>query len=65
MFRPNKPLIFQYNSAMGSVKEAAGQAYDNLTGATTPGNLTTQGKEQHAKGEAEIKAAEAKNYAQG
>lgn len=50
---------------MGSVKEAAGQAYDNLTGATAPGNLTTQGKEQHAKGEAEIKAAEAKNYAEG
>lgn len=50
---------------MGSVKEAAGQAYDNLTGATTPGNLTQSGKEQHAKGEAEIKAAEAKNYAEG
>lgn len=50
---------------MGSVKEAAGQAYDQLTGQTTPSQLTRDGKEQHAKGEAEIKAAEAKNYAEG
>lgn len=50
---------------MGSVKEAAGQAYDNLTGQTAPSSMTTSGKEQHAKGEAEIKAAETKNYAQG
>ncbi|KAE8211470.1 hypothetical protein CF327_g4779 [Tilletia walkeri] len=48
----------QYNSAVGSAKETVG----NLTGATS---WTQAGQEQHAKGEAEIKAAQAKQYADG
>ncbi|CAD6886972.1 unnamed protein product [Tilletia controversa] len=48
----------QYNSAVGSAKEAVG----NVTGASS---WTQAGQEQHAKGEAEIKAATAKQYADG
>ncbi|GAC93329.1 hypothetical protein PHSY_000894 [Pseudozyma hubeiensis SY62] len=47
-----------YNSVAGTVKETIG----NLTGST---DWQTTGKEQHAKGESEIKAAEAKGYAEG
>ncbi|KAL9940722.1 hypothetical protein V8E36_000210 [Tilletia maclaganii] len=48
----------QYNSVAGTVKETIG----NVTGATS---WTEAGQEQHAKGEAEIKAAQAKQYADG
>ncbi|EPQ26307.1 uncharacterized protein PFL1_06242 [Pseudozyma flocculosa PF-1] len=47
-----------YNSVAGTVKETIG----NLTGST---DWQATGKEQHAKGESEIKAAEAKGYAEG
>ncbi|CAK9782256.1 hypothetical protein CC85DRAFT_240183 [Cutaneotrichosporon oleaginosum] len=55
----------QYNSVMGSAKEAVGGAIETVTGSTQPSSWTTAGKEQHAKGETEIKAAEAKAYAEG
>ncbi|KAK0529681.1 hypothetical protein OC834_003599 [Tilletia horrida] len=57
MSEPSK-VNGQINSALGSTKEAIG----NLTGATS---WTQAGQEQHAKGEAEIKAAQAKQYADG
>ncbi|KAN0063504.1 hypothetical protein ACQY0O_003951 [Thecaphora frezii] len=47
-----------YNSVKGTVVETIG----NLTGST---DWQKSGKETHAKGEAEIKAAEAKGYAEG
>ncbi|KAJ3931946.1 MAG: hypothetical protein NXY57DRAFT_895184, partial [Lentinula lateritia] len=48
----------QYNSTMGTAKEVFGN--------TIGGDSWTQaGKEQHAQGEAEYKAAQAKEYANG
>ncbi|KAI0030412.1 hypothetical protein K488DRAFT_79650 [Vararia minispora EC-137] len=48
----------QYHSVKGTFVETVG----NLTGAES---WQTSGKEEHAKGEAEIKAAQTKNYAEG
>ncbi|KAJ4490440.1 hypothetical protein J3R30DRAFT_80851 [Lentinula aciculospora] len=48
----------QYNSMMGTAKEVFG----NATGADS---WTQAGKDQHAKGEAEYDAAQAKEYATG
>ena len=47
-----------YNSVAGTVKETIG----NALGST---EWQKAGKEQHAKGEAEIKAAQAQGYAEG
>jgi len=48
----------QYHSVKGTVVEAVG----NLTGATS---WQQSGKEEHAAGEAEVKAAKVKGYAEG
>ncbi|KAJ3726512.1 mismatched base pair and cruciform DNA recognition protein [Lentinula guzmanii] len=48
----------QYNSMMGTTKEFIG----NVTGADS---WTQDGKDQHAKGEAEYNAAQATEYAKG
>ncbi|KAL7423558.1 hypothetical protein Q5752_001138 [Cryptotrichosporon argae] len=59
----------QINSILGQAKELVGHAietgYQAVGGSTEPSSWTTTGKEQHAKGEAEIKAAQAEGYAQG
>jgi hypothetical protein len=39
--------------------------FQAVGGSTEPSVLTKDGKERHDKGEAEIKAAEAKQYAEG
>ncbi|KAF8069181.1 mismatched base pair and cruciform DNA recognition protein [Lyophyllum atratum] len=48
----------QFHSTKGNVVEAIG----NLTGATS---WQQSGKEEHAQGEAEYKAAQAKGYTEG
>ncbi|TEB34286.1 hypothetical protein FA13DRAFT_1661193 [Coprinellus micaceus] len=48
----------QFHSAKGNVVEAVG----NVTGASS---WTQSGKEEHAQGEAEYKAAQAKGYVEG
>ena len=54
---------------VGQAKELVGStietAYQVVGGSSAPSQFTTDGKEQHAKGEAEIKAAEAKGYVEG
>ncbi|KAJ1031559.1 hypothetical protein NDA13_001950 [Ustilago tritici] len=57
MSEPSK-VNANYNSVAGTVKETIG----NVTGAT---EWQKAGKEQHAKGEAEYKAAEAQGYSEG
>jgi hypothetical protein len=42
-----------------------GTGIEYATGAKTPSSWTTTGQEQHAKGEAEIKAAQAQGYVEG
>lgn len=60
MSNSNEPSQFngQLKSAQGSAVEAIG----NLTGST---EWQKSGKETHAEGEGEIKAAQAKGYAEG
>lgn len=71
----------QYNSMMGSAKEALGGAIESVSGSNEPSSWTTagtshqrlvkrtrvnqSGKQQHIQGEGEIKAAEAQAYAEG
>jgi hypothetical protein len=55
----------QLNSVLGSAKEIIGTGIEYATGAKEPSSWTTAGKEQHAKGEAEIKAAQAQGYVEG
>lgn len=50
----------QINSIVGQAKELVGSAieagYSAVGGSSEPSSFSTAGKEQHAKGEAEIKA---------
>ena len=59
----------QANSIIGQAKELVGSgieaAYSAVGGSSEPSSFTTAGKEQHAKGEAEIKAAQAQGYVEG
>ena len=57
MSEPSKTNA-QYNSTVGSIKETLG-------GAVGAEGLHRSGKEQHASGEAEHKAATAKQYGEG
>lgn len=54
---------------MGSGKELIGSVieagYQAVGGSSEPSSFTTTGKEQHAKGEAEITAAKAQGYVEG
>ena len=57
---PEEPskMTGEVNSIIGQAKESIG----HLTGMQS---LENSGKEQHAKGEAEVKAAQAKGYTEG
>ncbi|SNX81828.1 probable Hmp1 - Mismatch base pair and cruciform DNA recognition protein [Melanopsichium pennsylvanicum] len=57
MSEPSK-MNGNYNSVAGTVKETIGNALGSA-------DWQKAGKEQHAQGETEIKAAEAKGYAEG
>ncbi|KAJ7453022.1 hypothetical protein B0H11DRAFT_2245661 [Mycena galericulata] len=58
----NKTDPSQLNGQLASVKGTVVEAIGNVTGATS---WQQSGKEEHAKGEAEQKAAQAKDYADG
>ncbi|KAJ9097770.1 hypothetical protein QFC20_006116 [Naganishia adeliensis] len=59
----------QIKSAVGTAEELLGNviesAYQAVGGSSEPSQFTTAGKELHAKGEAEIKAAQAQGYVEG
>ncbi|WOO85728.1 uncharacterized protein LOC62_07G009220 [Vanrija pseudolonga] len=68
MSEPSK-VNAQINTALGSAKEMLGSTieagYQAVGGSSEPSSFTTAGKEQRLKGEGEMKAAEAKGYAEG
>ena len=63
------PYSPQINSIVGSAKELVGNTieagYQAVGGSSESSSFTTAGQKQHAQGEAEIKAAEAKGYVEG
>ncbi|KAL1405191.1 hypothetical protein Q8F55_008816 [Vanrija albida] len=68
MAEPSK-INAQVNTALGSAKEMLGSTieagYQAVGGSSEPSSFSTAGKEQRLKGEAELKAAEGKAYAEG
>merc|ERR1712110_1022465 len=59
----------QIQSVVGTGEQMLGsaieQAYQAVGGSTEPSQFSKDGKERHDKGEAELKAAQAKDYAEG
>ncbi|WVQ71278.1 hypothetical protein IAR50_000804 [Cryptococcus sp. DSM 104548] len=59
----------QINSIVGTGKVLVGNViesgYAAVGGSTEPSSFTTEGQKQHDQGEAEITAAQARNYVEG